>query len=103
MFTKNELTDLIWRKLLKIMFFGRKDTLRQLGWFFGTVWEFCWLVTLLNLADRYVFTIVFLFNGEGLEPELYSVHCIGNGLQNSRCKIVEGKVLSNFLKLQGNE
>jgi len=44
MFTKNELTDLIWRKLLKIMFFGRKDTLRQLGWFFGTVWEFCWLV-----------------------------------------------------------
>jgi len=26
---------------------GRKDRLRQLGWFFGTVWEFCWLVTLL--------------------------------------------------------
>jgi len=47
MFTKNELTDLIWTKLLKIMFFGRKDTLTQMGWFFGMVWEFCSLVTLL--------------------------------------------------------
>jgi len=27
MFTKKELTDLICTKLLKIMFFGRKDTL----------------------------------------------------------------------------
>jgi len=26
----------------------RKDTLRQLGWFYGTGWEFCWLVTLLK-------------------------------------------------------
>jgi len=31
MFTKNELTDLIRTKLLKIMFFDRKDTFRQLG------------------------------------------------------------------------
>jgi len=31
MFAKNELTDLIWTKLLKMVFFGRKDTLRQLG------------------------------------------------------------------------
>jgi len=70
--------------------------------FFWTVCEFCWLATLLNLTDRYVFIIIFLFNGEALEQQLHSVHCIGSGLQNSRCKIVERNGPSNFLKLQGN-
>jgi len=71
---------------------------RHLGWFFGTVWEFCWLVTLLNLTDRHVFIIAFLFNGEELEQQLYSVHCIGNGLQNWRCTFVESNVPSNFFE-----
>jgi len=55
-----------------------------------------------NLAGRHVFTIAFLFNVKELEQQLYSVHCIGSGLQYSRCKIVESNVPSNFLKLQGN-
>jgi len=88
MFTKNELTELIWTNCWKFCFLVEGHTWK-LDWFFGTVWEFCWLVTLLNFTDKHVFIIVFLFNGK---KQLHGVHCIGNGLQNSRCKIVESNV-----------
>jgi len=53
MFTKNDLTDLIWTKLLKIMFLVERthwDTV--VGLIFGTVWQFCWLVTLLKERNK---------------------------------------------------
>jgi len=73
-FTKNEQTGLIWTKFLKIMFFGRKDTLRHLGWFLGTVWEFCCLVTLQPYCEA-----GFYFSTQWRRVRTttvaYSVHC----------------------------
>jgi len=75
MFIKNKATDLIEKKLVKIVS-GREDTLRKIALFLWEVWEFCRLVPLLKLIGKHVFILMsFNSNAKELEQQLCSVHC----------------------------